>query len=278
MKKKILLVIEGSHLSESVLEYGVQIAKSTNSLLEGVFMRDLRYSMYVYPILFDQMYIDRTVYTELIETERTKIEAAVKLFTERCVKENIAYKVHLDQEMPIERLINESAYADLIIMDARTDISDLLPETPSSSLRDILIDAFCPSLIVPKAFMPVENIILTYDGSHSSTFAIRMFSYIFPELATLKTYLLSVDEHNASHLRNDTNIRELITRRYSDISYEVRNGHVIRELKDFIVSNSQHSLVVMGAYGRSALSRLWRQSLANTIIKEAQVPIFISHQ
>jgi hypothetical protein len=277
MQKKILLAMEGNRFSTSTLKYGIEIAKETNSLLVGVFLRDLKYAGYAYPIIFDQPFVDTGVYSKFLKEEKEKIDANIKIFNDRCSKEGIAHKVHLDEAAPIEGIIHESAYADLIIMDSKMNISDLLPDNPSSTLRDILVDAHCPIMIVPTSYQPIKNIILSYDGSHSSAFAVRMFSYIFPEWCDYKAFLVSVNQSKGNHLKENTNIRELMSRHYSDVTYEVMKGDVGKEMMKFMKYNYANSIVVMGAYGRNALSRLWRQSLANMIIKDIKVPVFISH-
>jgi nucleotide-binding universal stress UspA family protein len=42
--------------------------------------------------------------------------------------------------------------------------------------------------------------------------------------------------------------------------------------------HEEGAFLVMGAYGRGAFSRLFRKSMANTIIREVRVPIFITHE
>jgi hypothetical protein len=277
MKKKIILAMEGNRFSNSTLKYGVEIAKLTDSLLVGVFMRDLKYAGYAYPIIFDQPFVDTGLYSKFLKEEREKIDANIKIFQDKCSKEGVAHKVHVDEAAPIEGLIHESAYADLIIMDSKMNISDLLPDSPSSTLRDILVDAHCPIMIVPGTYQQIKNIVLTYDGSHSSATAIKMFNYIFPEWSDNKTYLVSVNQAKGNHLKENTNIRELMGRHYSDVTYELMKGDAAKEIKKFMKYNSANSIVVMGAYSRNAFSRLWRQSLANMVIKDAKVPVFISH-
>ena len=42
--------MEGDRFSNSTLKYGIEIARQTDSLLVGVFMRDLKYAGYAYLI------------------------------------------------------------------------------------------------------------------------------------------------------------------------------------------------------------------------------------
>ncbi|MBS1605494.1 MAG: universal stress protein [Bacteroidetes bacterium] len=38
------------------------------------------------------------------------------------------------------------------------------------------------------------------------------------------------------------------------------------------------TIVVMGAYGRTAVSRLFRQSLSNTILQKTNASLFVTHE
>jgi len=49
-------------------------------------------------------------------------------------------------------------------------------------------------------------------------------------------------------------------------------------LADFANKFSDGPMIVMGAYGRSALSRILRQSLANSILEKTKAFLFITHE
>ncbi|MBS1684379.1 MAG: universal stress protein [Bacteroidetes bacterium] len=278
MEKRFLLVIDGNHYSDSVIDYGIYLARMSGSQIEGIFLRDLRNTQYIYPILFDQPFVDTTVYTDLMDIERANITKSIQKFRDRCDKEKIPFKVHFDEQRPLESIIARSAVADIIIIDGATDISDIFPDTPSSSLRELLVDAMCPILIVPRESHPIDDIILTSDGSYSSVYAIKMFGYLFPELHGLKATVLSI-EHASSHsqVSHDPAIADMIKRKFDNVSYHIEYGKATDQLKAYMSDHGSNTMVVMGAYGRNAVSRLWHQSLANGLIKDAKVPVFISH-
>ena len=278
MKKKILLALEGNRLSPSTLAYGIEIAKKSDSLLVGVFMRDLKFSGFTYPTLLGPPLQIASEYAILLKEEREEIEKNIKLFNDKCAEEHIAHHVHFDEASPVAGLIHESAYADLIILDAKMNISSLLPGHPSSSLREILADAHCPIMVVPARYHEIKNTILSYDGSHSSAYAIKMFNYVLPEWSGYPATLLSIEETTGTHLKENTNIRELLSRHYSNVRYQLLRGDVAEELSKYLRHHSTGSIVVMGAYGRSALARFWQESMANMIISEIGMPVFICHQ
>lgn len=276
MKKRIILAMEGGRISTSTLRYGIEIAKESGSVLIGIFMRDLKYGGFTYATMLGS---DTSGYAVLGKAEKAATEKNIRNFQDRCSKAGVSCHVVLDQDAPIAGLIEESAFADLIITDARMNITSLLPDHPTSSLRDILVDAHCPVLVVPTAYRAIRHTTLSYDGSPSSVYAVRMFRYLFPEWADHRATLLSVvDQKESTHLRSNNAIRELTGVLYPNIKYQVLKGEPTAAIAKYMKKDGSDSLIVMGAYGRNALSRLMHQSLSNMLIKEAKVPIFIAHQ
>jgi nucleotide-binding universal stress UspA family protein len=51
-----------------------------------------------------------------------------------------------------------------------------------------------------------------------------------------------------------------------------------KELVSFVRKNDQQTIVVMGAYGRNAVSRLFHRSLSNVVIEETNALVFIMHE
>lgn len=104
-----------------------------------------------------------------------------------------------------------------------------------------------------------------------------MFSYIFPELRDLPTSLVHISSGKGDDMPNEENLRTWLTRHYSNIQNRILHGNIREELANFI-NSTPNSLVVMGAYGRTAISRLFHKSLANTIIQHTKSSLFITHE
>jgi len=119
---------------------------------------------------------------------------------------------------------------------------------------------------------------LCYDGSPSSAYAIKLFSYIFPNLDDLQTTVISVNDKSSNHLKEGHNLKDLIHAHFKNVDYQVLNGNVEEEMLSYLKANGSNSIVVMGAYGRSALSRLFHQSISNRVIRDLNLPVFITHQ
>jgi nucleotide-binding universal stress UspA family protein len=65
---------------------------------------------------------------------------------------------------------------------------------------------------------------------------------------------------------------------FSSLTKHHSEGDVHKELIKFIQKDSEKKLVIMGAFGRSGLSRLFHRSLAARVIEETNASLFITHQ
>lgn len=276
--KKVLAAFDGTKYSEGASKYAMEIAKATNSMLVGVFIHDMRYLNFTYAYAYDQPFIDFKAVEDSQKEDNEKINLNIQLFHRACDEKGIHHKVHLDKGVPLQELLHESLFADILIIDSHTGFFSLGNSAPSPFLKDLLADANCPVLIVPHHYSYFDNAILCYDGSASSIHAMKMFAYLFPELNDIDTTMVSVNETSSNHLKENSNLKELARAHFGEMNYEVLHGNADDELFNFLKRKGANTMVVMGAYGRNALSRLFHQSISNRIIKELNMPVFIAHQ
>ena len=278
MSKKILAAFDGTKYSDGASKYAIEIAKLTDSLLVGVFVQDMRYINFTYAYAWDQPFVDMSAIEISQKEEKDKIDLNIKLFHRACDEKGIKHKVHFDKGVPLQQLIHESAFSDLIILDSHTSFFTIGNNSPSPFLKDFLADSHCPVLIVPHTYTFFDKAVMCYDGTASSVYAIKAFSYLFPQLAELDTVILSVNEKTTNHLIDGQNLKDLVHAHFKNASFEVLNGEANDQLVGYLKQNGQNAMVVMGAYGGNAISRLFHQSLSNKIIKELNSPVFITHQ
>jgi hypothetical protein len=138
-----------------------------------------------------------------------------------------------------------------------------------------LKESECPVVIAPENFNGLDEIIFTYDGSKSSAFAIKQFAYLFPQLEDKRVILLQINDKGVWKEEDKHPLSAWLQNRYSAIGFQALKGNP-DVLFDYLLKR-KNSMVVMGAYGRSSLSRFFRRSLADKLIKSMSLPIFISH-
>ena len=105
-----------------------------------------------------------------------------------------------------------------------------------------------------------------------------MFSYIFPEWRLVPTCLLSVSPKKNAHVEYGEYIKDWLPQHFTHRKVELLKGEVKQELVKAVKNSGQNTLVVMGAYGRTAVSRLFRKSLSHSIINETTAALFIAHE
>lgn len=275
--KKIIIAFDGLRYSDAAVEYATDIAKDSKALLVGVFLHDLSYLALSYTYRWGSPMAniwDPNFKPDPADEE--KIKTNVSIFSDKCEKEGLDYKVHVNRGVPVEELLQESLFADLIIMDARLAFSRMSEDELSAQFIELLTEVQCPVLVVPSKFEKIDNAILTYDGSPTSIYAIKMFSYIFPEWRNFPTRLVTVNEEDKK-LKEKHHITDLLDKHFDEYFIDVLSGNARQELISYLKVHTNNTVVVMGAYGRPAISMLFKKSLANEVIRDVMVPVFIAH-
>jgi nucleotide-binding universal stress UspA family protein len=277
--KKILAVFDGYKMSFSTLNYSIQLAKATKAHLTGVFLDECIYHTYsVYNVLTTEKNAQE-VLKKLDERDEKKRERSVISFQKACVAAGINFSIHRDKNIAIQELKYESLFADLIIINEYETFSRFKEKAPSRFIKDLLGDVQCPVLVVPEDYKPIDKILMLYDGTPSSLHAIKMFSYIFNDLKDLPVDIFTVKEHYMATLRLPGNklMREFIKRHFPNATFTVVKGNPEEQIPGYLRHHKENELVVLGAYQRSELSRWFRTSMADILIKELNTPLFIAH-
>ncbi|MBK9732858.1 MAG: universal stress protein [Chitinophagaceae bacterium] len=276
--KKILAVFDGVNYSDQTASFGIELAQKTDSLLVGVFLHDLSYSRFVYAYAWDiptQYYYG---FQEIEKEDNVKITENMKVFTRQCEEKRVKHKIHLDSGVPLQELLKESAFTDLLLIDNKTSFMRIGDRSPSLFLKDLLAESKCPVLILPDEKPSINRVVIAYDGSDSSVFAMKMYSYLFPQWNDIPTNVVTVNHSTSNHVPKNRDIKDLASEHFKNLTFTVLNGEPEEELKKFLKKDGNDVLVVLGAYGRSALSRMFHSSISNRILTEVKVPLFIAHQ
>ena len=277
--KKIIVAIDGLKFSKSATAYAVQIAKEINAHLVGVFLDDATYTSYkIYDVVVNEGASEARLKQYDREDSETRKLAADR-FESACSEAGINYSVHHDRSIAIQELLHESIYADLLIIDSHETLTHYEEKLPTRFIRDLLADVQCPVLLVPHKYKPIEKIVLLYDGEPSSVFAIKMFSYLFPSFNSFEAEVLSVKNMNQTlHVPENTLMKEFMKRHFPKVRYNVIKGYAETEIVKQLKTSGPNVLPVLGAYRRGRVSRWFSQSMADTLMKETTLPLFIAHQ
>ena len=273
--EKILLVINARQPNIFSFDFACRIANLAQTKLTGLFIENL-YFEYIPGGIGEDSYFsassEATSATVTVDTDQS-----IRLFKEECLKKGINPDIYVDHGEPIQEILFESRFADLLIIDPEISFNNEEKPLTSHFVKEILAKAECPVLLTPENFESIEEIVFCYDGSPSSIFAIKQLTYLLPELHDRKALLLEVSstseiEFTERHRR----MMDWLRSHYNSVYYYLLKGNVKEQLFKYFFMK-KNILMVIGAYGRSMLSNLFHKSNADVLIRMADLPIFITH-
>ncbi len=287
--RKILVGLDGSPYSESATQYAIDLFKEEDTeqenLLVGVYINSLHYGDMLRKVrdqrepLYFSYQNDVFEFDEYAEEVEEKRNASVKRFEEHCEEAGVRYKVHDHEGSPLVELLEESRFADLIVLGFQTYFANV--EGDDDLIHELLKDAHCPLLVVPQEATPIQNLIFTYDGKDSSFYAIKQFTYVFSLAASRKPVrVLSVskDSERAIPERDERLMKEFLDQHcHAEVRIDQMKGHPEDVILDALHFNDA-PLLVMGSYGRSGLSMLFQPSMADKVLNYRKAPVFITHR
>lgn len=266
--KKVVLLFDGGQYTKGTLELCQRMNDTASILLVGCFLPGIDFTgmseIYGYGAL------DIPVQ---IRADEEVVEENIEQFKSYCVAHQISCRVHKDFTLDAYPLLHkESRYTDLLVIGSQAFLGQLALNIPPENLRDALHTSECPVMVVPAHYYDPEHIILAYDGSASSVYAIKMFSYIFPELCNKTTILLHVG--GDGELPATTSIQQLGRAHFPN--FQVLELETMDLFEDWI-KTIPAPILVTGAFGRSGLSSLFRMSFSRKALSSFSFPVFIAH-
>ncbi len=268
--KRILLALNPKRINNVALDFGCYLGKLTQSKISGVFLEANPGAVQSRSSLQDQL----KTYTQQ-ERESGDFTRVLTHFGEACLSRDTGYSVGRGKCIDLEGLIEESRFADLMVIDPCISFKDETVSAPSPLARQILSNAACPVVLAPELFDGIQMIVMTYDGSKAATHAIKQFTYLFPEFRDHKIQLVQV-EHERERHPDELLFTEWLNCHYPHLKYIVLKGNSEDRLINYLLPLN-NTLVVMGAYGRNFISRFFRQSMAEALVGTVVNPIFTAH-
>jgi nucleotide-binding universal stress UspA family protein len=278
LMEKILLALEGAHLHSPAVDFACWVGGLTHSKITGVILENLEgeENLVVREAGFagKGWQVDKGCDPYVRKNEL--VEKNINFFKQACERRAASYAVHRHGGDPAAEIVQESRFADLLIVDAETSFRKRFEGSPTTFVKDTLAAAECPVIIAPDNFEGIEEIVFTWDGSKSSMFAIKQFCYLFPKLEDRKVTLLKVDKAKHTAEEDKAPLKDWLSSHYSSIGFETLQGDTETELLGYLLKK-KNVFIIMGAYGRNMLSRFFKQSRAEIVIKTITQAIFIAH-
>jgi hypothetical protein len=274
--KKVIVPFEGANYPEDSLKLARRLNILSSILLTAAFVPEVDYAQYgalpngmASPIAMPGMSDD--------DAAILKNNALVE---EYCEAHAIPYTIHTDRfDYALSAIRKETRYADLLLLSSRHFFENIDKEQPNTYMKEILHTAECPILMVPESPCLPGHLILAYDGSPASVYAIRQFSYLFHELcdtpATL-VYLNNKTFNERETIPEEKFMEELLSQHFNSPRV-LRLRMSTDEFYHTWLADKPNAWLISGAYGRSVLSQVFARSFASYAIKEHKLTMFIAH-
>jgi len=271
------LAMDAMHVNTQTIEFSCYLARLTGSRLTGVFLEDLlsEPAFEAYQQVA-QMQAGGITDTQAAAAKAEATDANIRLFRQACESRGVVPNIHRDRGIPLNEVIKESRFADLVVVDAETSFTRERGPLPGKFVKDVLQESECPVIIAPYTFHAIDEVIFAYNGSASSVWAIKQFAYLFPELKQKKALIVDVKEKNDGAIEEQYKMKEWLRQHYNHVEIKVLTGDASDELFGYLI-DKKNAIVVIGAYGRGWLSRLLKPSQARIIVKTVNLPLFITH-
>lgn len=275
--KRILLAIDVEHKDQQSLHFGCYLSQLTGSPLTGIFLDELYHESHPgVRTAYGGVFVETIDTRQEVSAKNKRIEHSISYFKTTCDSRMVAYGIIQAQgDDPFRALNNEAAYADLLVLGPDLFSSSPL-QRPSAFVSKVLSGVVCQVIISPADPGAVREIVFAYDGQLTSIFAIKQFTYLFPELREKPVYVIAAGVQHGDIAGHKEHLTRYLGMHYDKVIWEELPGDPGDELFHRLL-RTKEAIIVMGAYGRSTLSRLWHRSTAEPIIQIHASPVFIAH-
>lgn len=276
--KKVSAAFDGLKFSESTLQYAISIAMQSKSVLTGVFLEDFTYHSYKLFDMVGSQGVSKEKVKELMDRDAAQRTKSADEFKYACIKNHVGHLIHHDRSIAAQELLRETIFSDLLLISANETFSHFPEERPTSFIKSFLGSIQCPVILLPEVYHEFNGATLLYDGTPSSVYAIKMFNYLMPWMKEMPAEVVTVQEPTLTdRLPDDELIKEFINCHYPDAKYTILHGVPEVVIPEYLQNSAQKTLAVLGAYQRSGVSRWFKPSMADGLMKSVSQPLFIAH-
>lgn len=275
---KIVAVFDGLKFSEATLHHSIRLVKQQGAHLVGLFLEDFTYQSFSkYRAIAKDKLTDKEI-AALEQKDAEQRKESRKRFEDVCQRERVEYSLHKEANVAYPSLIHESIYADLVIIDQAETFTPYQEEKPTQFIKDFLSATECPVLLV-RSPEDIKSATLLFDGSPNSVFAIKQFSYVIRSSSNMLVDVITVKEGDESlHLPDNKLMKEFMKRHFPEANFNVLKGNVPDvEIVEHLKKENGKSVIVLGAYKRGFVSRWFKESLADALMRNVSNPLFIAH-
>ncbi|MBN1542558.1 universal stress protein [candidate division KSB1 bacterium] len=277
MFKNILLAIDGSQYSDTVIAHGIELAKAFKSRISVLTVADIRIFEWATAIGTDGFVpiVPSGIYEK--ESRRLLEEKCDKILSksaELISRENLPHETFKLLGSPVDAILDYSNTSDLVIMGKRGEYERWNNNALGATVEAVSRTIRKPLIVTKKAFRPIKKALIAYDGSDHANRAMQYVGHIAETLHAKLMILVVTDDQELG--RHYTKEAENYLMNYNiTIQSEIREGSPDKIISDF-AKTEEIDLIAIGAFGRSRIKETILGSTTEHILRLSTSPVLLT--
>lgn len=265
--KQFLLVLDNDQPCFNAIEKAVQCTRSADAFLSVIIIvHSLPASAQAYPFPNDWALTFGDESNQSLEQVSADLLAAnKKLLADCCRSANQQFEI-IEQRIGLSDLIIRTKFMDCLLCEGKI-------HPGRHHITDLLTRAYCPVYLIGDHPIPARSVLLAYDGSAACMGAAASYLQLFDKDADFVCLHFSTSGQATPH---EKELEDWLLHHQPGGRLVVDNQEPEAGLLHWF-SEHPTDLVVMGSYGRNAVSRFFRHSLAARLLEQGGTHLFLSH-
>lgn len=277
MLRSILIGLDGSVYSRTAVELGLRWARQSDAILVGLSVLDEQTIRHPEMVPLGGMAFKEHRDEVLLADARRKVEEFRAAFVGQCAAAGVRCQVLEDTGLPAEQIILEAQRYDLILLGQQTYFHFETERSPDDTLRRVLRSSPRPVVSVPEKLPEGRAVVVAYDSSLQAARTLQVFQAV-GWTGAAEVHVVSVAaeaevaqqhaERGHAFLRH----HDVPAEAHALVSAEPPARVILEQVRQ-----RNAGLLVMGAYGHSALREFFFGSVTQAMLRECPVPLFLYH-
>lgn len=279
--RKILLCLDGSQYGRSCTLYAAWLARRTGASVDALYVSELW--QFETPLIADfggsigaQPYLALT--SQLQEIEKQKAETLREAMTElfKTAAPGVRPVLHHRTGVLVdcvEEFEKEESPPDFILVGKRGEDANFAKSHLGPNMERVVRAASLPVFVANRVFSEPTTVLLAYDGGESTRRALEWIN-TSGALVGLKLHVVTVARTGEEALASSRIAEAERLLGGERATYQVLGGAPGEAVAQYAVDNGV-DLLVMGAYGHSAIRRLIIGSTTTEILRDCRIPAIL---
>lgn len=277
MLKGILVGLDGSTFSDSAVTLGLRWAKACGAVLAGQAIIDRPGLTEPEAVPAGSGFIRMFGEDRKVAEAKAVCDTFMERFTTRCAEAGVTGKTVLEVGEPAGAIVAQAQRYDLILLGLETHFRAMPGGGPCDTLDKVLQSPPRPVVAVPAELGEGTTAVIGYDGSLQAarTLAAYMASGLAASYQNVVVTINEAYEEAAGVIEAAVAYLGL-----HGVSVKARPVETRLDPAAVLLDHAgqfQAGLVVMGAFGHSALREFFFGSTTRGVLRDSKVPVMLYH-